>query len=214
MNVSSPYDRTIQGYSSVNDAIGYAISFDGQPLYVLNFPTAGETLVYNYVSQHWHKWGYWNTATATYERFRGMSYCYARAWNLHLFGDHTNGKIYKMSRAAYTDNGNTIRSLLRTGHIDHGIYAEKRSDIIRVKCSRGESSAVADPQLNMKRRVNDSPQWQNDRPKSLGPVGHRNPFIDWRRNGHFKTCQYEFVHSDNSPLVMMGAQEYVVPLGR
>jgi len=213
VNMSTPYDRVIQEMSSVNDAIGYAISFDGQPLYVLNFPTARQTLVYNYMSGQWHKWGYWDLSNGRYERFRGMSYAYARSWNLHLFGDHTNGKIYRMSRTAYTDNGNPIRSMVRTGNVDHGTYMNKRSDLVRVRCSRGGDANVANPQLRMRRRVNDSAQWENERSKPLGPVGNRYPFIDFRRNGVYKTCQYEFVHSDDSPLIMIGAQEYVVPLG-
>ena len=38
VTVSSPYDRVIQRYVSVSDAVGYAVSVDGYPLYLLNFP--------------------------------------------------------------------------------------------------------------------------------------------------------------------------------
>lgn len=213
VNVSSPYDRVIQRYTAVDNAIGYAISFEGMPLYALNFPSVGETLVYNYLSQQWHKWGYWDSSTGAYQRFRGNAYCYARSFNLHLIGDHSNGKIYKASRAVYTDNGNPIRSMLRTGHISHGYGGEKQSDIVRVHCKRGVgNSAVENPQLMMRRRVNSRAQFGNERWKSLGRAGKHYPFIDWGPNGTYKTCQYEFVHSDNSDLVIMGAKEYVEPL--
>lgn len=215
VNVSSPYDRIIQRYSAVNNAIGYALSVDGMPLYALNFPTVGQTLVYNYVTQEWHKWGYWNSATTAYDRFRGSCYTYVKAWNLHLVGDHSNGKIYKMDRNTFTDNGTPIRSLLRTGHINHGTYAEKRSDILRLHCKRGLGSTVLpEPHISLRRRVNSRAMWENERVRGLGAVGHHRPFIDWRRNGNYHTCQYEFVHMDNSDLVMMGAQEYVTALGR
>jgi hypothetical protein len=215
VNVSSPFDRLIQRFSAVDNAIGYALSVDGMPLYALNFPTTKQTLVYNYVTQEWHKWGYWDTATATYDRFRGASYCYVKAWNLHLIGDHSNGKVYTMKRTTFTDNGNPIRSMLRTGHIDHGVSFEKRSDILRLKCERGQPSDLSgEATVMMRRRVNNRPQWGNERWKALGPVGHHRPYIDWRRNGNYQTCQYEFVHMNNSDLVLMGAQEYVTPLGR
>lgn len=211
--VSTPYDRVIQRYQAVDNAIGYVTSVDSMPIYVLNFPTAGETLAYNYVTQHWHKWGYWDADHIQYDRFRGNSYCYARSWNQHLVGDHTNGKIYKMSRLTYTDSGNPIRSMLRTGHLSHGAMFTKQSDCVRLRCKRGVGNdAVADPQISMRRRV-DGGAWNNERWASLGQSGDSRPFIEWRRNGIYRTCQYEFVHSDNSDLVVMGAQEYLTPLG-
>lgn len=212
--VSSPYDRVIQHYTSIDDAIGYTISVEGYPLYVLNFPTAGQSLVYNYVSQKWSKWGYWNTETATYGRFRGNSYCYARGWNYHLIGD-LNGVIHKMDRTYFTDNGNPIRTLVRTGHINHGFDVTKRSNILRVKMKRGAGNAsVSDPQVMLRRRVNNQAQWENERWASLGQVGQHEQFAEWRRNGIYKTCQYEIVHSDNSDFVLIGANEEIEPLGR
>ena len=213
VNVSSPYDRLIQRYQAVDNAIGYAVSMEGMPLYVLNFPTVDETLVYNYVTQQWHKWGYWDSAAGAYERYRGASYCYASSFSLHLVGDHSNGKIYKAARSIYSDNGNPIRSLLRTGHISHGYGGDKQSDIVRLHVKRGVgNSAAENPQIMMRRRVNNRSQFGNERWKSLGRVGQQYPFIDWGPNGTYKTCQYEFVHSDNSDLVIMGAKEYVSPL--
>lgn len=213
VTVSSPYDRSIQRYQSVNDAVGYAVSFEGWPLYVLNFPTAGETLVYNYIHKQWHRWGYWDSEAGNYERFRGLSYCYARSWNYHLIGDHSNGKVYRMSRGQYTDNESHVRSLLRTGPTDHGEPVTKRGDILRLNCLR-VGGTEGNPQISMRRRVDNRAQWENERWKPLGPVGSRMPYIDWRRNGKYRTCQYEFVHSDDSDLVIMGAKEYVTLLGK
>ena len=50
--------------------------------------------------------------------------------------------------------------------------------------------------------------------KSLGRVGQHEQFIDWRGNGRYKTCQYEFVHADDSAFEVMGAQEQVTLLTR
>ncbi|MDH4327381.1 MAG: hypothetical protein OEV77_02575 [Nitrospira sp.] len=212
--VSSPYDRVIQRYQAVDDAVGYATTIDGMPLYVLNFPTAGETLVYNYMSQHWHKWGYWVGAQGLYQRYRGLSYCYATAWNQHLVGDRQNGKVYLAARGVYADAGDPIRSLVRTGHISHGMHADKQSDIVRLHCKRGvASSDVTDPQIILRRRINNRPQWGHERWKSLGQAGQHTPYIDWKRNGIYRTCQYELTHTDNTDLVLMGAQELLTGLG-
>ena len=213
--VSSPYDKIIQNFQSVDDAIGYTTLIDGHPIYLLNFPTAKQTLAYNYVTKMWHKWGYWDSEHATYQRYRGRTYCYARSWNAHLVGDHSNGIIYKASRSTFTDNGNPIRTLLRTGHITHGTSGSKRSHLLRLKAKRGMANAdVADPQVMMRRRVDGGAHWTNERWRSLGKAGEHEMTIDWRRNGVYKSCQYEFIHSDASDFIAMGAQEDVEYLGR
>lgn len=213
--VSSPYERVIQHYAAVDDAIGYTVSVEGYPLYVLNFPTAGQTLIYNYKTQKWSKWGYWRTDSGMYERFKGNSYCYARNWNLHLVGDWSTGIIYTMDRNTFTDNGNPIRTLVRTGHINYGMDVTKRSNQLRVKMKRGTgNSTVSDPQITMRRRVNNGAQWEAERWASLGQVGQHEQLVNWRRNGIYKTVQYEFVHSDDSDFILIGAQEDVEALGR
>ena len=76
------------------------------------------------------------------------------------------------------------------------------------------NAAVADPQVMMRRRINNKATWTNERWKSLGQVGQHEPFIDWRRNGIYKTCQYEFCHTDDSDFVISGASELIEPLNR
>lgn len=208
--MSTPYDRVIQRYASVSDAIGFVTSIEGWPLYVLNFPSAGETIVLNYEAGLWTKWGNWNSLLGQYQRYRGQAYCFARLWNRHLVGDYEIGVVYRTDRKTFTDNATPIRSLIRTGHISHGILGLKRSDCVRLHCKRGAASeAVPDPQIMMRRRINNGAGWTNERWRSLGKTGEHEPFIDWWRNGLYKTVQYEFVHTDNSDFLIMGAQERV-----
>ena len=213
--VSSPYDRIIQRYQAVDDAVGYATTIDEVPLYVLNFPTARQTLCYNIQTQMWGKWGYWDAGRAEYQRYRGQSYCYAKGWNYHLVGDYANGIIYKASRTTFSDNGNTIRSLLRTGNASYGVEATKRSDCLRLRCKRGlGDDTTADPQIVMRQRLDNKAQWQSERWKSLGRVGKHELTIDWRRNGVFKTVQREFIHTDPTDCILIGAKEDITLLGR
>jgi hypothetical protein len=213
--VSSPFDRAIKRYDSVEDARGYEATLNGVQLYILNFKSARQTLAYNPESNLWFKLGYWDTESGSYKQFKGYTYCYAREWNLHLFGDPDTGIIYKATASAFTDDGNPIRSLLRTGNISHGTYGTKRSDAVRLKTKRGVANAdIADPQISMRRRIDGKGTWTADRRKSLGQAGQYKPFITWRRNGIYETCQYEFVHSDPSACSIMGAQEKITPLLR
>lgn len=213
--VSNPYERVIQRYENVDDAVGYAMSVDGYPIYVLNFPTARQTLTYNYQTQKWSKWGYWNTTTGGHERFRGQAYCYARKWNMHLVGDWQNGLVYKAKRDVYTDNTNMIRTVVRTGHLNYGTESSKRSNTLRLRMKRGVGNAsVTTPQITVRRRNNGMAQWENERWGSLGAVGQADIQLDFRRNGIFKATQLEIVHSDDSEFVLAGAEEDIESLGR
>jgi hypothetical protein len=91
----------------------------------------------------------------------------------------------------------------------------KRSNTIRLHCKRGAGNAsVTDPQVMLRRRVDNKASWTQERWKSLGQVGQHTPYIDWRRNGIYKDQQLEIVHSDNSDFTIMGAQEDVQILGK
>lgn len=208
--VSSPYDQVMHSYTAVDDAVGYTVNINGFPIYVLNFPTARRTLAYNYQTQQWHKWGYWDSQAATYQRFRGQAYCYARSWNMHLVGDYDSGVVYEASREYHTDEGNPIRSLIRTGAVSHSNEVRKVSNILRLRCKRGAGNAtVPNPQVMMRQRINNKAAWSNERWKSLGMVGQHELTIDWRRNGIYRTVQREFVHTDDSDFIVVGAKEEI-----
>jgi len=66
----------------------------------------------------------------------------------------------------------------------------------------------------MRQRVDNQAQWGQERWKSLGQVGQHETHLDWRRNGIYKTCQREIVHSDATDFVLMGAQEEITVLGK
>ena len=68
--------------------------------------------------------------------------------------------------------------------------------------------------MTMRRRINNKAQWTNERWKSLGKVGDYQNYVEWRRNGIYKSVQYEFSHSDNSDFVLMSASENIEVLGR
>lgn len=213
--LSNPYERLIQRLVSVEDAVGYSTMVDGRSIYVLNFPSARVTLSYAVGADIWHKWGYWDLGNAEYQRFRAMSYCYATAWGLHLFGDHSNGIVYKATTNSFTDNGNPIRSALRTGHISHGTKFNKRSNYVQVHCKRGVATEdVTDPVLTMRRRVDNRAAWTSERHASLGGSGDHRPYVMFRKNGKYQTCQYEFVHTDNTDCAIMDAKEDITVLLR
>lgn len=207
--VSVPFDKILANFSTVADCRAFLLQVNNAPLYVMTFPTAGRTLVYNLLRNDWHEWGYWNPTTAVYDAYRGQVACYARAWNKHLVGDRTNGKIYTASRDIFTDNGATIRTARRTGVYDHGTSVRKRSfqNVIRFKRSVANQS-TSDPKVTI-RKNKDGKGWEQEQSYSLGQVGQHEPYIKDMGSGIYRTCQLEIVHSDDSDFVMMGGKEII-----
>lgn len=208
-HISFPYHKLIQSFNAVDDAVSDNIEVAGFPLYVTSFPSARKTIAYNYQKDGWAEWGYWNAETATHEAFRGNCYAYAKLWNKHLVGDRANGKIYTMSRNLYTDNGDPIRTVRRTGFISHGTSALKTSNEIVFRLKRGQGNdAVSDPVMMLRWR-NHNGAWSNTRQLRLGAVGDHYLEARTHRLGEYRYRQYEISHADACDFVLVDAQEDV-----
>lgn len=97
----------IQLYDNMSDAVGYTYQQDGHSFYVLNFPTANTTWVYDVSTQVWHERASWQNNTFT--RHRGD--CQMSFNNKIVIGDYQNGNLYAFDLANYTDNNETQKWL-------------------------------------------------------------------------------------------------------
>jgi hypothetical protein len=99
------------GYATVADAVGYSYSDQGHGFWVLYFPTADKTWVFDVATQTWHERGFWNAPIAKYNAHRSWNHQYA--FGKHLVGDWKTGNVYEMSINALDDFGNPIRRVRR-----------------------------------------------------------------------------------------------------
>jgi hypothetical protein len=97
----------IQQYGNLADAIGYTYQQDGHSFYVLIFPQANTTWVYDLATQAWHERGGWNNGEFT----RHRSNCQMSFNDEIVVGDYENGNIYAFDLDVYADNGATQRWL-------------------------------------------------------------------------------------------------------
>lgn len=106
-------EYAIQGYSQIDDAVGFVYQEQGHTFYVLNFPTANATWVYDAATNVWHQRGYWNADLTQFDAYRVQYFCHT-AENLNVVGDRLTGDVYTMSIAVATDvDGAGIRRLRR-----------------------------------------------------------------------------------------------------
>ena len=99
----------IQQYGDMSDAIAYTYQQDGHSFYVLIFPTANTTWVYDAATQAWHE----RAGFVEGEFTRHRSNCQMAFNNKIVVGDFENGNIYAFDLDVYADNGQ-IQKWLRT----------------------------------------------------------------------------------------------------
>ncbi len=89
----------IQQYGNFSDAVGYTYQQDGHAFYVLNFPTANATWVYDVSTQGWHECA--GLLNGEFTRNRGN--CQCNFGGNIIVGDFENGNIYQLDLTTYAD---------------------------------------------------------------------------------------------------------------
>jgi len=104
-----PIEYALQSYGQISDAIAYTYQQDGHAFYVLTFPQASKTWVYDAATQAWHERAWRNTSTGNFERHR--SNCLIYFGGKHICGDWEDGRIYQLDPDYYTDDGDPLVAL-------------------------------------------------------------------------------------------------------
>lgn len=115
----------IATYTTTADAIGYTIQEDTHEFYVLNFPTADRTWVYDASMPPelaWHRRLSYDPYAAQFHRHR--SNCFMNFAGARIVGDYQNGALYQLTRSVQNDAG-------------WPLYGRRRSPMIWDKETRG-----------------------------------------------------------------------------
>lgn len=201
--ISEPIANKLQAIDKVDDAIGSLCFVGGLNAYVINFPTANQTWVYDLKTEVWSQWSSWLQDTGEHNQYFGRFQAYAKAWNQYIVLG-ANGNLYKLSRESYSDNGNIISSSIRTGWIDHGTSDRKRSDQLIIKVKAYSS----DPGKIMMRFRNDGlKEWSNPIELEMQYNFQNDALIKLNRMGTYRSRQYEFVLTDAINMALISMEE-------
>lgn len=99
----------IQQYTDISDATAYTYQQDGHSFYVLNFPSANITWVYDVATQSWHQRAGWINNQFT--RHRGNNQMFFN--NENVVGDYVSGAIFAYDLTVYTEAG-AVQKWLRS----------------------------------------------------------------------------------------------------
>jgi hypothetical protein len=117
--VSTPaISDAIASYVTTSDAIGYTYQEDGHEFYVLSFPTADQTWVYDATLPPPLAW----TQRLSYDPYaqafhRHRSNCQMNFGGMRVVGDYQNGALYQMTRSVQNDAGWPLFARRRAPHV-------------------------------------------------------------------------------------------------
>jgi hypothetical protein len=188
----------IQQYSTISDAVAFVYHDQGHGFYVLSFPTANATWVYDDTTGMWHERGWWNSTTMDYDDLHAATHTYA--FGKHLVGDTTSGAIYDMDITHYTDAGGAVLRRLRQGphlcgeqkwHFYHQVQLDLETGV-------GDTS-TADPQIILQWSDDGGHTWSREHWRSAGAQGIFRARAVWRQLGRSRDRIFRVIMSDPVP---------------
>lgn len=201
-------------YGNIIDASAFTYQDSGHYFYVLSFPSANATWVYDLSSGSWHERAYWNTHTGTYQASLGRSHAFVEGFGnnneQHFVGSYLDGAIYEQNLGFFTDDGNPIRRLRSCPHITDEMlwykYHYMQVDM-QTGFSAGNVINLEGPQMMMRWSDDGGLTWSNEKWASAGQLGKYSKRVIWRRNGRSRDRVYEV--SSSEPISHVWVNGYV-----
>lgn len=207
-----PVQYAISGYATVSDAYGDAYSEGGHTFYILTFPGADQTWVYDLQIQQWHERGSWVQDATDYSAFQLRSHASA-------FGEH------RWLHAS----GNGVYRHLNTLAVDVDDYPLRRERIgptlekenqrlffsgfeLFMDPGQGLTSGQgSDPQVMLRFSGDGGQTWSSERWRSAGKKGQYGRRARWERLGSARRGVVQVVMTDPIPWRISGAAINVIP---
>jgi hypothetical protein len=200
----------IQQYADISDATGYTYQQDGHSFYVLNFPTANATWVFDAATGAWHERAGFENGDLT--RHRGDCMCNFEG-NI-VVGDYQNGNIYTFDLEVFADNGQPQKWLRSWRALPPGTNDLKRTaqHSLQLDCETGVGLVTGqgdNPQVMLRWSNDGGHTWSNEHWVSMGAIGEYGRRAIWRRLGmttKIRDRVYEVSGTDPVRVYIMGAE--------
>ena len=205
----------IQQYDDISDAVAYTYQQDGHSFYVLIFPSADTTWVYDVATQAWHERAGFSNGNFT----RHRSNCQMAFNNEIIVGDYENGNIYAFDMETYADNG-AIQKWLRTWRaLPPGQNNLKRTahHAMQIDLESGTGLNLgqgSDPELMLRWSDDGGHTWSNEHWSPMGKIGEYYKRVWFRRLGmtlKLRDRVYELSGTDPVKVAILGAELIISP---
>ena len=200
----------MQEYADLTDAVGYTYQQDGHSFYVLNFPSANTTWVYDVATGAWHERASLNNGE--FNRHRANNQMFFN--DTTVVGDYQTGKIYAFDLEVYADDGAAQKWLRSWRALPTGANNLTRTiqHALQLDCETGvglNSGQGSDPQVMLRWSDDGGHTFSNEHWKSMGAIGKYGKRTIWRRLGatmKIRDRVYEVSGTDPVRIYIMGAE--------
>lgn len=184
--VSTPsFGDEVAMYPVTDDAIGYTYQEDTHEFYVLTFPTADVTWVYDGQSGLLHKRASYDPYARKFHRHR--SNCFMNFAGMRIVGDYQNGAIYQLTRNSYTDAGWPLLAKRRAPHIwDKGQRGRVFMQSLQLDFNVGQGNASgmgSNPVCTLAISRDGGHTFGNRTSAPMGAIGEYRTRTMWRKLG-------------------------------
>lgn len=200
----------IQQYGDISDAIAYTYQQDGHAFYVLTFPSANATWVYDASTQMWHERAGFENGNFV----RHRSNCQVAFNGETIVGDYENGKLYALDLSTYDDNGSPQKWLRSWRALPTGANTLRRTThhSLQLDCETGvglNDGQGSDPQVMLRWSDDGGHTWSNEHWQGMGKIGKYGTRTIWRRLGmttKLRDRVYEISGTDPVKISINGAE--------
>lgn len=200
--ISTPdVDSIINGYANAADATAYSYMLGGHPMYVISFPSAGATWLYDGSTSMW-------TPLVSQGLTRHVGEFSFNLVGNPIIADYNVGRLYRLDPTALTDNGVSIERELVSENVAQEDLSYFEVDCVRLDMEVGMGLAVgqgSNPQISLSLSRDNGKTWGPDMWKTAGPVGQYRTRVEWRRLGTTREISCKFRLTDPVPLTIVSA---------
>jgi hypothetical protein len=201
-------EHALQGYSRVDDAIGFSYQEEGHTFYGLSFPTGNATWVYDLATGLWHERADLDTTTGQLKRHRVQHHAYA--FHKHLVGGEDDGRIYESSLDVFDNDGDPLVRERTSPYLHHDrrllYHAVFEVDMqVGVGLDSGANPGT-NPQVMMQFSDDGGRTWSQEKWVSAGAQGQYHTRAIWRRLGRSRQRTYRVRISDPVRVALIAAR--------
>ena len=178
----------INSFDIIDDAFAYTYQKNGHSFYVLTFPTANKTLVYDAsIQDNDLAW----SVRETYGLGRDRASCYAFAFGKHLVGDFVSGVLYELDDETHFDGDLPIEWSRTTAHIVSDYKRIKHKEVVLNFQTGVGLEDGSDPLVYLTYSDDGGVDYITPREASLGVIGQRKNRVMWSRLGNSRDRVYK-----------------------
>ena len=194
-------EAEFQTYGDISDAVAGTFQKDGHTFYVLSFPTADKTWVYDLATEQWSEWTWVDNEG---NEHRDRCPFYAHAYNKVIGQDWETGLLYEISSDVYTDNGDSIFCRRGFPHVmDELDRVTHWAAVVDIQCGTTTDND-ADPQVNLRYSDDRGQTWSDPMMASMGKIGQYYVSPQFQRLGMARDRVYEVFWTENVKTALNG----------